>query len=115
MRDIIILLLTFAGSVNALTRPWIGVLWLAVFTYLNPHRYAWGFSRSLPCFTILFVATVVGMVLHADERRPFPWTRETKVFLLLLGWFTFTTFFHPDYPIEARLQWEKVMKVYLGI
>lgn len=115
MRDLVVLLFTFGSAFSALTRPWLGVLALAVFAYLNPHRYAWGFSRSFPVYFIVFVATAVGLFLNNQDRQPFPWTRETKLFILLLVWFTLTTLWFPDVPLAARNQWIKVMKIYIGI
>ena len=115
MRDLVVLLFTFGSAFSALTRPWLGVLALAVFAYLNPHRYAWGFSRSFPVYFIVFVATAVGLFLNNQDRQPFPWTRETKLFVLLLVWFTLTTLWFPDVPLAARNQWIKVMKIYIGI
>ena len=115
MRDIAVLLFTMGGAFFGLTRPWIGVLFLAVLAYMNPHRYAWGFTQSMPVYFIVFVATCVGAVLTRDKQS-FPLTRETMIFLALLGWFTMTTFVAaPDYPDAAKEQWIKVMKIYLGI
>ena len=115
MRDLLVLLFTFGGAFQALSKPWIGVLVLTVLAYLNPHRYAWSFSRAFPVYLIVFVATIVGILVNQKERQPFPWTRETITFVLLLGWFTLTTFIDPDVPYAANDQWIKVMKIYIGI
>lgn len=115
MRDLLVLLFTFGSAFSALTRPWIGVLALAIFAYLNPHRYAWGFSREFPVYYIVFTCTVFGIFNKRDDCQPFPWTRETFLFIVLLLWFTLTTFISPDAPFAAREQWIKVMKIYIGI
>lgn len=115
MRDLIVLFLTMGGCVVGLVRPWLGVLVLAIFAYLNPHRYAWGFSTTMPVYFILFLATMLGLVFNGRDRQPFPWTRETILFITLLGWFTMTTFGSPDFPGAAKEQWLKVMKIYIGI
>src|SRR5210317_1109042 len=115
MRDLIVLALTFGSSFLALIRPWMGVLALAVFAYMSPHRYAWGFSRDFPVFFIVFIATVLGMLLNSKDTQSFPWTKQTITMLFLLVWFTLTTFLSPDFPIEAKNQWIKVNKVYLGL
>lgn len=114
MRDVIVLFFTLGSAYLGLTRPWTGVLALAVFAYLNPHTYAWGFSSTLPVYSIVFLSTVAGM-FGKSRREPFPWTRETVLFLLLLAWFTLSTFWAPDHPDLAKEQWLKVMKIYLGI
>lgn len=115
MRDLLVLLFTFGGAFQAISKPWIGVLVLTVLAYMSPHRYAWGFSRGLSVYFIVFVATMIGIALNRRERQPFPWTRETITFVVLLGWFTMTTFVDPDVPYAASDQWVKVMKVYIGI
>ena len=111
----IVLLFTGGSALAGFTRPWIGVLMLAILAYLNPHRYAWGFSLNMPVYYVVFVATAIGIVLHWRERQPFPWTRETRLFVMLLAWFTLTTFWAPDFPGPAREHWVKVMKIYVGI
>ncbi len=115
MRDLVVLFLTVGGSFVGLARPWLGVLVLAMFAYLNPHRYAWGFSTTMPVYFIVFLATMLGLVFNGRDRQPFPWTRETVLFITLLGWFTLTTYWNPDYPDAAKEQWLKVMKIYIGI
>lgn len=115
MRDLIVLAFTFGSALLGLTRPWMGVLALAILGYLNPHRYAFGFSRSFPVYFIVFIATAAGILFNSSDRQPFPWTRETVLFLLLLAWFTLTTLLFPDVPSAAKDQWIKVMKIYIGI
>ena len=69
----------------------------------------------MPVYLIVFLATAVGLVLTKDKQS-FPLTRETLLFLLLLGFYTLTTFVaEPDFPHAAQDHWIKVMKVYLGI
>jgi putative inorganic carbon (hco3(-)) transporter len=114
MRDIIVLLFTLVSALFAFIEPWIGVLALAIFGYLNPHTYAWGFSRTLPVYQAVFIFAFLGL-MKAKDRQPFPWTRETGLFVILLIYFTITTVLSPDYPSEAHAQWLKVMKIYAGI
>ncbi|WP_022668849.1 putative O-glycosylation ligase, exosortase A system-associated [Desulfospira joergensenii] len=115
MRDLLVLVITGASIYLGLFRPWMGVLALALFTYLNPHRYAWGYTRSMPLYFIVFLSVILGMVLNGKDRQPFPWTRETIFFLMLLSWFTLTTHLHPDVPYAAKEQWIKVLKIYISI
>ena len=114
MRDLVVLAFTIGSAYFGFVRPWIGVLALAILAYMNPHRYAWGFSRELPVYLIVFLSTLSGMFMTRD-RQAFPLTRETFLFLFLLSWFTLTTFLMPDFPGEAKNQWIKVIKVYIGI
>ncbi len=114
MRDILVLAFTIGVSFLGLVRPWIGVLALAVLAYLNPHRYAWGFSQSMPVYFIVIFSTAIGTFMTKD-RQTFPLTRETLLFLVLIAWFTLTTFLMPDFPGAAKDQWVKVLKIYIGI
>ena len=114
MRDLLVLLFTCGGAFMGVARPWIGVLALAVLAYMNPHRYAWGYSVNMPVYFIVFMATAFG-VLTTRDKQAFPITRETLLFLILLAWFTMTTYLMPDFPFDAKDQWVKVMKVYIGI
>ena len=114
MRDLVVLLFCVISAVTGFICPWIGVLALAVLAYLNPHRYAWGFSRSLPVYLVVFLSTLLGLLFTRDRQR-FPWTRETALFVTLLAYFTFTTFWNPDFSEAATDQWVKVMKIYAGI
>lgn len=115
MRDLLIVIFLIIAVSTAIRRPWSGVISLAVLAYLNPHRYAWGFSTTLPVYFIVFITTIIGIFFNGRDRQPFPWTRETFLFLALVAWFTLTTFFGADFPEDAREQWIKVIKVYAGI
>jgi putative inorganic carbon (HCO3(-)) transporter len=115
MRDLLVLMFTIGSAITGLLSPWLGVLALAIFDYLNPHRYAWGFSTDMPVYFIVFIGTILGLIFNGRDRQPFPWTWETRLFVVLLGWFTLTTFWNPDFPDAARTYWLRVMKIYVGI
>ncbi|WP_300458612.1 putative O-glycosylation ligase, exosortase A system-associated [Desulfobacula sp.] len=115
MRDLLVLAITSVSIYLGLFRPWMGVLALALFTFGNPHRYAWGYTRSMPLYFMVFVSVIIGMVFNGKDRQPFPWTRETALFMVLLSWFTLTTYLSPDIPYAAKDQWIKVMKIYISI
>lgn len=86
MRDIVVLFFLVSCIGAALYRPWFGALALAVFSYLNPHAYAWGFVRSLPAFQILFLV-VAASTLMTKDRQPLPKDWRIPTFFLL--WFYF--------------------------
>jgi len=90
MRDIAVLIFLIACIGGALYRPWIGVLALAVFSYLNPHAYAWGAVRSLPAFQILFLV-VAASTLFTKDRQALPKDWRIPVFFLLWFYFFITT------------------------
>ena len=64
MRDVVALLFVIGCIVAAFRRPWVGVLALAAFSYMNPHSYAWGFMRSMPVYLILFCVRGGGLFHH---------------------------------------------------
>lgn len=111
MRDIVVLIFLVACVVLAARRAWWGVLALAVFSYLNPHAYAWGFVRSLPVYQILFLVVAAATFMTKD-RQPLPKDWRIPAFFMLWIYFVLTTT-QAYYP---GLAWEKlwlVTKIYL--
>ena len=111
LRDFIVLVFTLACIGLALRKAWYGVLALAVFSYLNPHAYAWGFVRTLPLFQILFLV-VAFKTLTTDDRQPLPKDWRVTAFILLWLYFAFTTTqaYYPE--LAAKKLW-LVTKIYL--
>jgi probable O-glycosylation ligase (exosortase A-associated) len=90
----------------ALWRPWLGVLGLAFFGYLQPHTYASEVVRALPVYKVLFAATVVGAIFHRDWQWP---PRDWRVAALLVFWLgLFVTTHYAAFPMYA---WPRVMEV----
>jgi len=92
MRDIALTAAIFALLPVCFARPWIGVLAWYWFGLMNPHLLTWGFARGLPFAMLIALATLTG-ALFARDRKSVPWNRELVLVLVLLGYFTFTTFF----------------------
>ncbi|MDA9981325.1 putative O-glycosylation ligase, exosortase A system-associated, partial [Gammaproteobacteria bacterium] len=91
MRDYVVLAF-FVGAVGVtLFRPWLGVLALAVFSYLNPHVYAWGFMTHFPVYQILVIIAFV-MMFTSKERQPTPSDWRIPTFYILWLFFLLTTF-----------------------
>jgi len=110
MRDIAVLLFLIACIGASLRRAWYGVLALAVFSYLSPHTYCWGFMRAIPAYKILIAAVFLSFLNDPDRQRiPKDWRIPT--FFFLWAYFFFTTLFatNPDW---AWLKLEEVSKVY---
>ena len=111
MRDYVVLIFLIACVIAAWKKPWWGVLSLAVFSYLNPHAYAWGFVRSLPVYYVLFLV-VAFRTITSKDKQPLPNDWRIPVFVML--WIGFaissTQAYFPD------LAWHKfwiVTKIYL--
>ncbi len=110
MRDIAVLLFLIACIGATLRRAWLGVLALAVFSYLSPHTYCWGFMRSVPAYKILFFAVCLSF-LNDRNRQEIPKDWRIPAFFFLWAYFLFTTFFArvPEY---AWPKFWEVSKVY---
>ena len=111
MRDIVVLIFLIGCVIAAWKKPWWGVLSLAVFSYLNPHAYAWGFVRSLPVYYVLFLV-VAFRTFTTKDKQPLPKDWRIPVFVMLWIWFAIssTQAYFPD------IAWQKfwfVTKIYL--
>ncbi len=111
MRDYVVLIFLTGCIIAAFKKPWLGVLSLAIFSYLNPHAYAWGFVRSLPVYYVLFLV-VLFRTFTAKDRQPLPKDWRIPVFVLLWIYFAITSAvaYLPD------VAWQRfwfVTKIYL--
>lgn len=113
MRDLLLATVFFGVLPFAFSRPHVGLYLYSWISYMNPHRLAYGFAYSFPWAYLAALATLAG-VLFSKEPKRMPWTREMTVLLLLVFWWTCTTFF-AFYPDLAWPQWEKVMKIMLMV
>lgn len=114
MRDILISVVLGLIIVAALRKPHIGAygwLWYSVF---NPHQLGYSFSRTLPWGEWLAITTLTG-ILFTREPKTFPWTAITVIYLALMLWMTFTSFFALASSILVWEQWLFVFKVHLMI
>ena len=111
MRDYVVLIFLIACILAALRKPWWGVLSLAIFSYLNPHAFAWGFVRTLPVYYVLFLV-VAFRTFTCNDKQTLPNDWRIPVFVMLWIGFaiTSTQAYFPD------LAWRKfwlVTKIYL--
>jgi probable O-glycosylation ligase (exosortase A-associated) len=113
MRDIAVTAVIFSTLPFILWRPYIGVLvwtWLA---FMNPHRLTWGFAYDMEFALIVAITTLIALLLSKEEKK-IPWTRESVVLLVFIGWMVLTSFF-AAYPTLAWPQLEKVVKIQVMI
>ncbi|MDP1643967.1 MAG: putative O-glycosylation ligase, exosortase A system-associated [Thiobacillus sp.] len=113
MRDLLVTGIIFGLIPFIFKRPWVGILLWSWLGYMNPHRLAWGFAYDFPFAMIVGLVTIVAF-MASKEKKEMPWTRETIVLLIFVGWMLFTTFF-AFYPDAAWFQWNKVWKIQLMI
>ncbi|MDD1625893.1 MAG: putative O-glycosylation ligase, exosortase A system-associated [Methylococcaceae bacterium] len=111
MRDIVVLIFLTGCIIAALKKPWWGVLSLAVFSYLNPHAYAWGFVRSLPVYYVLFLV-VAFRTFTAKDKQPLPKDWRIPTFVTLWIYFAITSIF-AYFPDLAWHTFWFVTKIYI--
>jgi putative inorganic carbon (HCO3(-)) transporter len=111
MRDFVVLIFLIACIIAAWKKPWWGVLSLAIFSYLNPHAYAWGFVRSLPVYYVLFLVVAFRAFTSKDKQSlPNDWRIPVFVMLWIGFAITSTQAYYPD------IAWQKfwfVTKIYV--
>jgi len=110
IRDLLITMTVLGVLPVCVFRPWIGVLMWSWLAYMNPHRLTWGFANDLPFSQLVAIVTLVGFVF-TSARKPFLWTRETVLLVLLWGWFAVTCVgaFYPDDAWKKFFEMSKVL------
>ncbi len=110
VRDTIFVIIYAALQFPAIAQPWVAVLVWVWIDYMNPHRLCYGFVHwAVPVALISSVVTFLSMAI-SSERIRFPFTRETVVLLLFVGWISVTTIFALN-PKDAQEQWATVVKI----
>jgi probable O-glycosylation ligase (exosortase A-associated) len=113
LRDILVTFILFGSLPVILVRPYAGVLVWTWIGLMNPHRLAWGFARDLPFAKVVGGVTLLA-ALHPSVPKRLPLSRETFVLLLFNAWMFMTTLFALNQE-AAWGQWEKVIKIQIGI
>jgi len=109
MRDIFVTAVVFGALLLVFKHPHYGIYLWSWLSYMNPHKLAWGFATSIP-FAFMTALLTLTVYLFSKEPKRMPWTPETILLIMFLGWVTFTTFFS-FYPQLAWEQWYKVFKI----
>jgi len=114
MRDLAVLAIVVGAIGLTLRRPWTGVLVLAVFSYMNPHSYAWGPMRVFPAYQTLFIVAVVAFLATRDK-QPLPRDWRVPTFFILWLYFVLTTFYAtvPDFAWPKLIEVSKIYAPFL--
>ncbi len=115
MRDILLALFIAALLPMAFKRPWVGALMFAWVSIMNPHKLAWGFAHNFPWAQLIAMVTLVGFIFAHKERKAFPLTGLTVVYMLLMLWMTVTSFFALGIPEWVQSRWIFVMKIHVMV
>lgn len=112
MRDLVLLLLVGWVVVQALRRPWIGILGWTWMSIMNPHQLTWHLG-GMPFAAAIGGATLVGLIVTQD-RRDFSLGREGITLLLFMIWMCITLPFSIAFDDSFEL-WKRVMKIDLMV
>jgi len=113
MRDLVLFALMLVACGYTLARPWIGVLMLAVVSFLSPQMFTYGFMRTSPIYFVAF-GVAFAAFLFARERRAIPSDWRVVTFYLLWTWYLVTTL-DSVMPQYAWIKLEEVSKIYLPL
>lgn len=112
MRDMALLFIIAWIVLQALRRPWIGILGWTWLSIMNPHQLTWS-MRTMPFAAAIGAATLIGLFVTKD-RRDYSLSRENIVLMLFMAWMTitlpFSILFDPSFAL-----WKRVMKIDLMI
>lgn len=114
MRDLLLTLIVFGLLPYVMMRPYIGVLVWSWLGYMNPHRLTYGFAFSAPFVAITAAVTILSM-LFSKEKKSFPWTGITVVWLLFIIWSCFVTYWFAFNPNDAAWEFQRFTKIQIMI
>ncbi len=118
MRDAILLIIIAISIPISFFRPYFGILVWTWITFLNPHRYTWGFMYNFPVAAVVAVPTLAGCLFTSNINKHFL-KRETLLLVGLWIWFCITFLHAMQVPLfqahlaDAKLEWVRVSKVLL--
>ena len=109
MRDYVVTFVVFGVLLLVLKHPHYGIYLWSWISYMNPHKLTWGFAYDMP-FAMMTAVVTMTAYLASKEPKRLPWTPETVLLVIYLGWVTITTFY-AFYPDLAWLYWQRVFKI----
>lgn len=108
MRDVVVLGMLVTLCILALRKAWLGVIGMAVFDYMNPHAYCWGFMTSMPAYQAILIAAFLGLFFaKSEERQRIPSDWRVPAFYFLWLYFLFTT----SVALVPAYAWPKFIEV----
>ena len=91
LRSLALALFVLGTLPMALVEPFVGLLLWVLFSYMNPHRIAYGFAYSFHWVLMIASLTLFSMLIHPQKRQPIPWGPVPVLLLLFLLWTAITT------------------------
>lgn len=112
MRDIILILLVVASIPFVLRRTSYGILMLAVFGYLNPHRLVYGFAYGLPFYSFFAALTLISIMINRDIKKL---PMNYFIMYVWIGWFVWMNvtmlFAIATDPTYTHNEWQRAVTV----
>jgi probable O-glycosylation ligase (exosortase A-associated) len=112
MRDIVLAMTLAWIMIQAIRRPWIGILGWTWVSIMNPHTLSWNLMDK-PVAAAVGGATLIGLFVSRDKKQFFL-CRENVVLMIFMAWMCitlpFSMLFDWSYPL-----WVRVMKIDLMI
>lgn len=110
MRDIWLVAWLLVGLGYTFRFPFVGMLIWEWFSLMNPHREAFGFSRSIPLNLIIAVVTILSW-MASKEPKHIPKHSVITLLALFLAWTTFNSFFAFD-PSWSWTYWDRTWRIF---
>jgi len=113
MRDILVTAVVFGLLPLVFRTPRIGAYLWAWLSIMNPHKLTYGFARNFPFAYVVALSTLLSFLFAGKDRKPFPVSNITVVYLLLIFWMSLTCLFAMNKPELVSERWIFVMKIHL--
>jgi probable O-glycosylation ligase (exosortase A-associated) len=111
VRDVLLTVIFLIAIPYVLAKAHRGIYVWSWLSYMNPHRFAYGFAFSFPFAQLTAIATAIAMIFGKEKPR-FIVTPLIVVWAVFLLWILVTTLFALE-PELARPQLVKVLKIQL--
>lgn len=85
MRNYLIVLFVAAVLPMALAEPFIGLMLWLLFSYMNPHRLAYGFVYDFHWVLLIASVTLASMIVHNNKLYKITWDRVSILLLVFLA------------------------------
>jgi len=108
VRDVILFAIILTSLPLSFLKPHVGIYFWYWITFMNPHRFTYGFMYSFPVALLSGSATMAGALL-VRRKAPILQAPEMVILLTMTVLFTFNTVL-ALFP-TAWAEWEKVIKV----
>jgi len=113
IRFILLALFAAAGVFFTIKRCTYGIVFYAIASYLNPHKFVWGVGQIFPLGKIIAIATIVSFIFYKGNKSL---PQKIEVPLMITFWLLASLgYFVAINPDGFILEWERFTKIILMI